>query len=143
MPCFGGAFLFEAIMLTAILPFLSSLVSPITAVIKGKQEIHAALTKAKVDSIERGELSEIQADTEARANAGLMDDISFYVFLSPAIFAFWPPALPHIKAGFQALEGMPQWYQAALGLMLASVWGYRKLLSPIIQMLAKAYLGKK
>jgi len=112
-------------------------------VIKGKQAVRAAVTKAKIDSIERGELSEIQADTEARANAGLMDDISFYVFLSPAIFAFWPPALPHIKAGFQALEGMPQWYQAALGLMLASVWGYRKLLSPIIQMLAKAYLGKK
>jgi len=48
----------------------------------------------------------------------------------------------HIENGFAVLRGMPEWYQYALGMMLVSVWGYRKLVSPIIQSIAKAYLGK-
>ncbi len=135
------------------LSFLSGLISPITELIKGKQKIKAAKTEAKiatraalveskVKSIERGEVSDIEMDNIARQQAGWMDDVSFFAFLLPAILSFYPPALPHIKAGFVALELMPQWYQAALGMMLISVWGYRKLLGPIIQSLAKAYLGK-
>ena len=127
----------------SILALLGSLVSPVTEIIKGRQAIKAASTKATIDRIERGELSDIALDQDSRANAGLMDDISFYSFLSPALLAFYPPALPHIQAGFRALEGMPQWYQAALGMMLISVWGYRKLVSPIIMSLTKAYLGNK
>ena len=128
--------------LSIISSSLAALVSPITEIIKGKQEIRKAVTKSKIASIERGQVSDIDLDTEARTQAGFMDDISFYIFLSPAILSFYPPALPHIMAGFAALESMPQWWQAALGMMLVSVWGYRKLVSPIVQSIAKAYLKR-
>lgn len=129
------------------------LVSPVVDLLKNRQQLKAAavademkiksaVTKAKVDKIERGDISDIKLDTDARTTAGLMDDISFYIFLSPAVLAFYPPALPHIMAGFKALESMPTWWQYGLGMMLVSVWGYRKLVSPIILSLAEAYKKK-
>ena len=120
----------------------STLIGAVSKVMQGKQEIRSAKVEATIQSIKRGEVSSIGLDSEAIKRAGLMDDISFFVFLSPALLAFYPPALPHIMNGFQALETMPQWWQAALGMMLVSVWGYRKLLSPIIQSIAKAYLKR-
>jgi len=121
---------------------LKLLAAPITGYLKGNQEIKAATVKAKVEKIERGDISDIELDSNARSSAGLMDDISFYIFLSPAILSFYPPALPHITAGFTALGNMPTWWQYALGMMLISVWGYRKLVSPIILSLAQAYAKK-
>jgi hypothetical protein len=136
-----------------MLGILTALISPVANIItghqkakaekvKGKQAIEAALVKSQVDKIERGDLSDIKLDQDARNHAGLMDDISFYVFLAPALLSFYPPALPHILAGFQALEKMPQWWQYGLGMMLVSVWGYRKLVSPIIMSIAKAWMKK-
>lgn len=111
------------------------------AVTESKIVNRAAKVQARIESIERGELSDIEMDNQARAQAGWMDDVSFFVFLLPAVLSFYPPALPHIRAGFEALATMPPWYQYALGMMLVSVWGYRKLVGPIIQSIAKAYLG--
>ncbi len=129
-------------MIGSILSFLGGLVSPVTEVIKGKQAIKKAVTDSKIKRIEAKEMTDIELDKLSRENSGWMDDISFYLFLMPMVFAFYPPALPHIQAGFIALESMPQWYQYGLGMMLVSVWGYRKLVSPIVESIAKAYLGK-
>ncbi len=125
-----------------IFGFLSALVSPITEVIKGKQEIKKAVTLSTIKKIRTDQLTDAEMDNLSRGQAGLMDDVSFYVFLAPALLAFYPPALPHIQAGFLALESMPEWWQYSLGMMLVSVWGYRKLVSPIVTSIAKAYLGK-
>lgn len=127
-----------------ILGFFTALISPVTEIVKSKQALKKAVTDSKIDSIKRGEVSDIDMDNAARTNAGWMDDVSFFVFLLPAVLAFYPPALPHIAAGFKALELMPQWYQLALGMMLVSVWGYRKLVGPIIQSIVKSSIfGKK
>jgi len=125
-----------------ILAFMTTLVSPLTKYIQGKQSINQAKVEAQIKLIQDSAEADTQADTSARVNAGWMDDVSFYIFLSPAVLVFYPPALPHIIQGFKALESTPQWWQMALGMMLVSVWGYRKLVSPIIQSIAKAYLGK-
>ena len=122
--------------------FLSALVSPVTELVKGSQAIKKAKVKAKIDKIKRGDLSTISMDQGARQAAGWMDDISFYAFLGSAFLCFYPPALPHMRAGFAALATMPLWWQYALGLMLASVWGYRKLIEPIVMTLAKTYMSK-
>ena len=129
-------------MLGPILSLLGGLISPITEVVKGKQAIKKAVTESKIKRIEAKEMTDIELDKLSRENSGWMDDISFYLFLMPMVLAFYPPALPHIQAGFIALVSMPQWYQYGLGMMLISVWGYRKLVSPIVEAVAKAWLGR-
>jgi hypothetical protein len=122
--------------------FFKALISPITDFVKGRQAIKKAEVVAKIEQIERGEASNITMDQGARQAAGWMDDISFYAFLSPAFMCFYPPALPHIKAGFVALATMPLWWQYALGMMLISVWGYRKIIEPVIVSIAKVWINK-
>jgi len=112
------------------------------AVGERKDELKKINLTARIESAKAGVTHDMKMDESARANAGWMDDISFYVFLAPAILAFFPGMVDHIENGFAVLQDMPDWYQYALGMMLVSVWGYRKLVSPIIQSIAKAYLGK-
>jgi len=45
-------------------------------------------------------------------------------------------------AGFGVIEKMPIWFQVVTGLMLASIWGYRKLVVPLIEKVLAAKLGK-
>jgi len=139
-------------MWTAVLGFLGGVVKPV-AEAYGKHQIikdaknvrvHELKTKAldnKLEQIKQGSLSDMKMDESANGRIAWADDLSFLIFLAPCLFAFYPPALPVIMDGFKALESMPQWYQVALGMMLISVWGYRRIVTPIIEMAAKTYLG--
>lgn len=125
---------------------LTGLIGPVTDYFKDKQEIKAKvrergdeLKKIKLEAIGKASQATIDMDTEARSMAGYMDDISFYLFLLPLPLVFIPSMQVHVMAGFAALEEMPVWYQAALGLQLAAVWGYRKIVQPLIL----KFLGKK
>ncbi len=96
----------------------------------------------KLESIRNGQMADISQDTSANANAGWMDDISFYLFLLPVPLSFFPSMVPHIRAGFEVLESMPQYYQVALGLMLVSVWGYRRLVIPLVEVVVKQWVAR-
>jgi len=108
-----------------------------------KDELSKLSLETKLEAIKSSDESAMQMDSTTEGRISWADDVSFAVFLLPAVLAFWPAALPHIRAGFIALDSMPDWYQYALGMMLVSVWGYRQLVNPIVHMIAKAYLGVK
>jgi hypothetical protein len=107
-----------------------------------KDELKKINLESKIQAIQAGQTADITQDTGARAAAGWMDDISFYLFLLPVPLAFFPGMVPHIQAGFTVLESMPQYYQIALGLMLVSVWGYRRLVIPLVEAVVKQWVGK-
>ena len=107
---------------------------------KRKDEIRVKKLEADIEKIRNAQESDIAMDTEARSMAGIMDDISFYVFLSPAVLCFWPEAVPHVINGFNAVEKMPQWWQYTLGFMLAAVWGYRRLVVPVAEVIVQRLL---
>lgn len=44
----------------------------------------------------------------------------------PIPLAFFPDAVPAIKAGFEVLSQMPDWYLAAVGIAIAAAFGFRK-----------------
>jgi len=113
------------------------------AIDERKDELKKLALTNQLEGIKNATEADMQLDRTSEDRIAWADDVSFAVFLMPAIFAFYPPALPHITAGFEALKSMPEWYQYALGMMLISVWGYRRLVSPIILSLTKAYLGGK
>lgn len=106
-----------------------------------KHELAVKSLDNKLEQIRLGNASDMSMDENANGRISWADDLSFLVFLTPCLLAFYPPALPSIMAGFKALENMPQWYQITLGMMLVSIWGYRKLLTPILKALVKSKLG--
>lgn len=107
-----------------------------------KDELKSKALDTKLEGIRNAQSSDIEMDNNARKVSGWMDDVSFFVFLMPAVLAFFPPMLPHVSAGFEALEGMPQWYQYTLALMLAAVWGYRRLVTPLFEIAVKHFSKK-
>ena len=133
---------------------LDSLVEPIATyfktrsvlkaeVVKRKDELKKLNLKAKIKSIQKSEDVNLHIDKSNGSDPiPWANDVTLILFLLPFVLSFYPPALPHIIAGFTALEDMPEWYKYSLGMMLISVWGYRNLVSPIIQSIAKAYLGR-
>lgn len=108
-----------------------------------RHELAVKKLENTLESIKLGTASDMNMDENANGRISWADDVSFIVFLVPCLLAFSPSAVPHITAGFLVLEGMPQWYQISLGMMLVSVWGYRRIVTPIIEMVAKTYLGSK
>lgn len=132
---------------------LAPVIEPVTEYFKEGQKIKAAVKErsdelkskaldTKLEGIRNTQESDINMDNNSRQLSGWMDDASFFIFLMPAVLAFYPPALPHIEAGFAALESMPIWYQYALGMMLVAVWGYRRLVTPIVEIVVKTYAKK-
>lgn len=107
-----------------------------------KDELKRMDLDTKLASIRAGVASDIKQDEESRGIAGVMDDISFYVFLAPLVLCFYPPAVPHIREGFTVIESMPVWWQYGLGMMLVAVWGYRRLVVPIVEAVVKQYVNR-
>lgn len=138
-----------------ILEPIAAIARPIGKYFTERQMIKAAVGERK-DALTKLKLEAKIKDATQAAEANLAldtknggdpipwaNDVSFGLFLLPVPLCFFPDAVVHVKAGFTALGEMPQWYQAALGMMLVSVWGYRNLVEPIIKSIAKAYLGSK
>tara|TARA_R110002073_G_scaffold321199_1_gene497180 strand:- start:878 stop:1330 length:453 start_codon:yes stop_codon:yes gene_type:complete len=107
-----------------------------------RDELRSKELDAKIVSARNKEDSAIYQDDNARSMAGYMDDISFYLFLTPVPLSFFPNMVPHIIAGFDALSTMPEAYQVALGLMLVQVWGYKRLVLPIVEVAVATWAKK-
>lgn len=117
-------------------PIVSAIVSLLTTGIttyaehkKLKAEKTLEIEKAKIKRVQK--LDEADADWDtimAEATDNSWKDEYWTIVLSiPAIGAFIPEAVPHIKAGFDALQTMPEWYRWALGIAVAAAFGFRKL----------------
>ena len=104
-----------------------------------KHELTSKALDVKLEAIRRGSESDMKMDEEADTRISWADDLTLIVFLIPCLLAFCPPALPGILAGFAALELMPTWYQYSLGLMLISVWGYRRVFMPVAEAAASVW----
>lgn len=133
------------------IPFISPLITAVGNYFNEGQKIRAAKQEradvlrektldAKIDAIKNGQQADIEKDTNFKA--GWMDDFSFFVFMIPAILAFFPDMVPHVTAGFEALDKMPLWYQYSLGGMLVAVWGYRRLVTPIVEVVVKQWVSR-
>lgn len=122
-----------------MLNWLSQLVGPAVDLIKQHRELAAEKRQQKVE-LERAKhearLKNIRADRQAevdwnqraQAGAGWKDEFLTLLLSVPMILAFFPGAVPYVMEGFAALEEMPNWYKSAVGLMIASAFGYRKFI---------------
>lgn len=89
-------------------------------IFKGKQ----AVVKAKVD----GQIQRVQRWEDRMAEASISswrDEFWTIILAIPMILSFFPEMVPHVKAGFEALDEMPEWYRWAVMLSIASSFGFR------------------
>ncbi len=136
-----------------MIPIIGNIIDSVGKYFTNRQTIKAAererndilkdkALESKLLAIQNGQQADIEMDTNGRNVKGWMDDASFAIFLTPVILAFFPSMVDHVEAGFKVIENMPVWYQYTLAGMLISVWGYRRLVTPIVEILVKNWVNK-
>lgn len=110
-----------------MIPILSGVVSLGQTWLEGRNKKIAA--KAEAEAAVMVKASESTADWEKiqAQNAGnsWKDEWLTLLFSVPLIMAFVPGGGDYVDKGFEVLEGMPEWYQYALSVIVAASFGVR------------------
>ena len=94
---------------------------------KGKRELKAARLQTELAIELKRATADIDWDTQAMLNAkgSWKDEYLLILFSPPLVMAFIPGLVPYVVAGFEALDGTPDWYRGAIALMVAASFGMR------------------
>jgi hypothetical protein len=113
--------------------WLQIIAGPVVGIIDGfrkshdrKREMKHAIHEKKIEYVREGRIAEVEWNTKAKATSGWIDDYLTIVLSLPLILSFFPDLVPHIEAGFQALDSTPVWYRAAIAVMISAGFGYKK-----------------
>lgn len=94
-----------------------------------KRELEDAKHERRIQVVREGNVAEATWNLKAIENSGWKDEWLTILLSVPLVLSFFPPLVPHVTAGFIALEGMPLWYQAGVALMISSAFGYQKFMN--------------
>lgn len=89
-------------------------------------------TKNTSDTPEGDNSPEVTPAPETNEKFGILDDLVFLIFLVPTLGVFLPQFRDDIKAGFDILSNMPDWFAFVVVLGVVSVLGFRKQLTDIL-----------
>lgn len=109
------------------IPIIGDLIDLGATWIKGKQKRSQAKADAEATVMvnaasDKGEWERIQA----RASAASWKDEYWTIVLSiPAIMCFFPDGVEAAKAGFSALDTMPEYYRYFLGVAITASFGIK------------------
>lgn len=93
-----------------------------------QQEIDAALHQKQVEQISKAD-DYAAAWNLAQANnsaTSWKDEYWTIVLSIPMIAVFVPGLVPYVKAGFSALNDLPGWYQAFIGVAISAAFGLQQ-----------------
>lgn len=92
-----------------------------------KRDLKNAIKEKQIERAKAGDLAEVQWNIKSLENSGWKDEWLTIILSIPLVLVFFPMMVEEIMAGFAALEQTPEWYRAAIGVMIASAFGYQKI----------------
>lgn len=106
-----------------------SVVSPITNTVTKINTNKAEVKKRQIDRVMNADdkVAEWEAIQAENSSGSWKDEFWTLVLSIPLIFAFYPEAVPVIKAGFEVIKEMPIFYQYWLGIAVTSSFGIKIL----------------
>ncbi len=90
-------------------------------------ELKKAKTEVLINLMREKQIGDIAWENTALQNAGWKDEYWTILLSIPFILCFIPVAVPHVSAGFQAMETMPAWYQWMVSIAISVAFGYCKV----------------
>jgi hypothetical protein len=117
-----------------MLALLSPLVGLATTWLENRQKKSEAKTifetakaEAEATVLRRKALHEGEWDLEALRGSrdSWKDEYLVIAFSIPFFMAFIEPLQPYVKAGFEILEGTPDWYKIGFSVMIAASFGLK------------------
>lgn len=93
--------------------------------LQGRQKVQEARDERAAELVrQQGSWEEIMAQGSVTS---WKDEWLTILFSIPLILAFFPKAVPHVHAGFTALNTMPEWYVYTLSVIVAASFGVRSV----------------
>jgi hypothetical protein len=89
-----------------------------------KQELDQEIHLQKIEYVKQGRIAEVEWNKTAKATSGWIDDYLTIILSLPMVLVFFPELVPHIKAGFAALDETPVWYRSSIAVMISAGFGY-------------------
>jgi len=89
-----------------------------------QQRYQLALIEARIRQLDSS--SSLSQDTSQLFS--WKDEWFTFLFSLPLFLCFFPGFSDYVSAGFEALSSIPVWYQYCVAFVLASAFGYKKLL---------------
>ncbi|CAH9012361.1 TMhelix containing protein [Vibrio phage 416E50-1] len=97
--------------------------------LQGKQKVQEAKAERETKALtNEANWDSIQA--EAGKNSWKDEWLTILVSI-PLVMAFIPDMDVYVEAGFEVLDGMPEWYQYTVGLVFAASFGVKGALKVI------------
>lgn len=106
-----------------------AVVSPVANTVTQINTNKAEVKKKQLDRVMKADdkLAEWEAIQAENSKGSWKDEFWTLVLSIPLIFAFYPDAVPVIKAGFNVIAEMPTFYQYWLGIAVTSSFGIKIL----------------
>ena len=104
------------------------------AVLKADANQKIAVSEAKIAMAKSEQTNNYDLDKIAMQNMknSYKDEIVLFVFLAPMVASFFPDYAPQVKAGFDAISEMPDWYMYLIVGMVVVIYGMRGMLSKMV-----------
>ncbi len=90
------------------------------------RELEHEIHTQKIEYVKQGRIAEVEWNKASKKASGWIDDYLTIILSLPLIASFFPPLVPHVEAGFAALDTTPVWYRAAIAVMISAGFGYKK-----------------
>lgn len=108
------------------IPIIGELFNLARAWLQGRQKVQEARDDRAAELVrQQGSWEEIMATGSVTS---WKDEWLTILFSIPLILAFFPAAVPHVMAGFVALNGMPDWYVYTLSVIVAASFGVKSVI---------------
>lgn len=105
------------------IPIISGLFSLAQSWLEGRKRVQEARDERAAELVrQQGSWEEIMAQGSVTS---WKDEWLTILVSIPLILAFIPPAIPYVKAGFAALEQMPEWYRYLVSIVFAASFGVK------------------
>lgn len=126
-------------ILGKLLGFGGAVAGPIVEYFNKKQELASlerqqevefkkAVHLARLENIKQGKINEAEWNLTSIRNSSWKDEWLTIILSIPLVCVFIPPLVDPMMQGFAALEATPEWYRIAVGIMVASAFGYQKMI---------------
>ena len=97
-----------------------------TVKLEGELAVSKAKTEAHVEKIKTGQAADIAWEKTSLDQSGWKDEYWTIVLSVPMIMCFIPGLVDYVVAGFNALQGTPEWYRYSVGVAIGSAFGVRQ-----------------
>lgn len=110
--------------------------------LKRKDEIEQEKHNAQVKRLQSGETHAANLDELSIKERGYKDEFILLVVFIPLILSFLPDYAEHVKAGFEALKEIPDYYWYVVFAVVIDTLGMRAMVRYLLEFFSQKFRGK-